>query len=61
MSSELILVRKADSQANIMRRRGMAALMGKDVKKLKAKGGGKWKYLSEKEMVEQSEKFAPYR
>ena len=39
----------------------MAALMGKDVKKLKTKGGGKWKYLSEKEMLEQSEKFAPYR
>lgn len=26
-------------------RRGMAAFMGKDVKKLKAKGGGKWKYM----------------
>jgi len=35
--------------------------LGKDVKKLKAKGGGKWKYLSEKEMLEHSEKFAPYR
>ncbi|KAL9121750.1 MAG: hypothetical protein Q9187_001690 [Circinaria calcarea] len=39
----------------------MAALAGKDVKKLKAKGGGKWKYMSEKEMLEQSAKFAPYR
>lgn len=39
----------------------MAALAGKDVKKLKAKGGGKWKYMSEKEMVEHSAKFAPYR
>ncbi|KAL9640545.1 MAG: hypothetical protein Q9164_000211 [Protoblastenia rupestris] len=26
---------------------GMAAFMGKDVSKLKAKGGGKWKYMSE--------------
>lgn len=42
-------------------RRGMAALMGKDVTKLKGKGGGKWKYMSEKDMLEMSEKFAPYR
>jgi len=41
--------------------RGMAALMGKDVSKLKAKGGGKWKYMSEKEMIEISDKFTPYR
>ena len=41
-------------------RRGMAALMGRDVSKLKAKGG-KFKYMSEKEMLEISEKFAPYR
>ncbi|MCJ1315331.1 3-methyladenine DNA glycosylase [Xylographa vitiligo] len=41
--------------------RGMAALMGRDVKKLKAKGGGKWKYMSEAEMLACSEKFAPYR
>ncbi len=40
--------------------RGMAALMGRDVSKLKAKGG-KWKYMSEKEMEEISEKFKPYR
>ena len=39
----------------------MAAYLGKDVSKLKAKGGGKWKYLSEKEMLEHSAKFAPYR
>lgn len=39
----------------------MAALMGKDVKKLKAKGGGKWKYMSEKDMLEYAAKFAPYR
>jgi DNA-3-methyladenine glycosylase II len=42
-------------------RRGMATFIGKDVSKLKAKGGGKWKYMSEKEMLEISEKFAPYR
>lgn len=40
--------------------RGMAALMGRDVGKLKAKGG-KWKYMSEKEMEEIAEKFKPYR
>ena len=54
----------------------MAAFIGKDVKKLKAKGG-KWKYLSvcgfqdrcpadtntlqEKEMLDISAPFAPYR
>ena len=41
--------------------RGMAAYLGKDVSKLKAKGGGKWKYMSEQDMVAYSEKFAPYR
>jgi DNA-3-methyladenine glycosylase II len=35
--------------------------MGRDVSKLKAKGGGKWKYMSEKDMLEISKKFAPYR
>ncbi|KAI9712521.1 MAG: hypothetical protein M1812_006830 [Candelaria pacifica] len=40
--------------------RGMAAYMGKDVGKLKAKGG-KWKYMSEQDMLEHSEKFSPYR
>ena len=39
----------------------MAAFMGKDVKKLKAKGGGKWKYMSEQDMLSHSDKFAPYR
>ena len=41
--------------------RGMAAYLGKDVSKLKAKGGGKWKYLSEQDMLQHSEKFSPYR
>ncbi|KAI9779796.1 MAG: 3-methyladenine DNA glycosylase [Peltula sp. TS41687] len=40
--------------------RGMAVYLGKDVSKLKAKGG-KWKYLSEKEMLDTSARFAPYR
>lgn len=40
--------------------RGMAAYAGRDVSKLKAKGG-KWKYMSEKEMLDMSAKFAPYR
>jgi DNA-3-methyladenine glycosylase II len=43
--------------------RGMAAYVGRDVKKLKAKGAkaGKWKYMSEKEMLEIAERFRPYR
>ena len=41
--------------------RGMAAFAGKDVSKLKARGGGKWKYMSEEDMLKHSEKFTPYR
>jgi len=41
--------------------RGMAAFMGKDMKKLKAKGGGKWKYMSEEDMLTLSQSFSPYR
>lgn len=41
--------------------RGMAAYVGRDVTKLKAKGGGKWKYMGEKDMLETSAKFSPYR
>lgn len=41
--------------------RGMAALMGKDVNKLKSGGKGKWKYMKEESMLEISEKFRPYR
>lgn len=40
--------------------RGMAAYMGRDVAKLKNKGG-KWKYMSEQDMLDISAKFAPYR
>lgn len=39
----------------------MAAFVGRDVSKLKAKGGGKWKYMSEKDMLDISAKFSPYR
>ena len=39
----------------------MAAYVGRDVSKLKAKGGGKWKYMSEKDMLELAEKYRPYR
>lgn len=42
--------------------RGMAAFAGRDVAKLKAKGGGnKWKYMSEKDMLDMAEPFSPYR
>ncbi|KAI9801331.1 MAG: hypothetical protein M1825_003309 [Sarcosagium campestre] len=41
--------------------RGMAAYVGKDVSKLKAKGGGKWKYMSEQDMLDISARFSPYR
>lgn len=40
--------------------RGMAAFVGRDVAKLKSKGG-KFKYMSEKDMSEMAEPFAPYR
>ena len=39
----------------------MAAFVGRDINRLKAKGGGKWKYMSEKEMLEIAAPFAPYR
>ncbi|KAL8972982.1 MAG: hypothetical protein Q9183_000234 [Haloplaca sp. 2 TL-2023] len=41
--------------------RGMAAFMGKNIQKLKANKGGKWKYMSEADMLQHSAKFAPYR
>jgi DNA-3-methyladenine glycosylase II len=40
--------------------RGMAAYTGKDVNKLKAKGG-KWKYMSEQDMLDIANRFVPYR
>ncbi|KAF3047277.1 3-methyladenine DNA glycosylase [Didymella keratinophila] len=40
--------------------RGMAAYMGRDVSKLKNKGG-KWKYMTEPEMLSIASKFSPYR
>ena len=39
----------------------MAAYAGRDVNKLKAKGGKKFKYMSEKEMLEIAAPFSPYR
>lgn len=45
----------------IIDRRGCAAFVGRDVNKLKAKGGGKFKYMSENDMLELAEKFRPYR
>lgn len=42
-------------------RRGCAVFVGKDVNKLKGKGGGKFKYMPEKDMLELAAKFAPYR
>ncbi|CAG8036136.1 unnamed protein product [Penicillium nalgiovense] len=41
--------------------RGCAAFVGRDVSKLKGKGGGKFKYMAEKDMLELAAKFAPYR
>lgn len=40
--------------------RGMAALVGRDVAKLK-NGKGKWKYMKEAEMLEMAQPFRPYR
>ena len=40
--------------------RGMAVYVGKDVNKLRNKGG-KWKYMSETDMLEIANKFVPYR
>jgi hypothetical protein len=42
-------------------RRGCATFVGRDVSKIKGKGGGKFKYMSEKDMLELAAKFAPYR
>lgn len=35
--------------------------MGRNIKGIKAKGGGKWKYMTEQDMLSISAKFAPYR
>jgi hypothetical protein len=35
-------------------------LLGKDIAKLKNKGG-KWKYCSEEQMLEVANRFVPYR
>ncbi|KAI1639621.1 DNA glycosylase [Biscogniauxia mediterranea] len=41
--------------------RGMAAFEGRDVARLKSSKGGKFKYMSEREMEEIAARFAPYR
>lgn len=41
--------------------RGMARLRGRDVERLKRGAKGKWKYMSEAEMLEMAEPFRPYR
>jgi DNA-3-methyladenine glycosylase II len=41
--------------------RGVAVYAGKDVSKLKGKGGGKWKYMQEKDMLDIANRFVPYR
>lgn len=41
--------------------RGQAILAGRDVRKLKSGGKGKWKYMSEQDMTKHSEPFRPYR
>jgi len=40
--------------------KGMAILDGRNVAKLKS-GKGKWKYMSEADMLERAEKYRPYR
>ncbi|KAF2648499.1 DNA glycosylase [Lophiostoma macrostomum CBS 122681] len=40
--------------------RGMAAYIGRDTAKLKNKGG-KWKYMTDKEMLDTAAPFSPYR
>ena len=44
----------------LITRRGMATYMGRDTSKLKGKGG-KWKYMSEQEMLDIASRFSPYR
>jgi DNA-3-methyladenine glycosylase II len=41
--------------------RGCAAFIGRDVNRLKGKGGGKFKYIAEKDMLELAAKFTPYK
>lgn len=41
--------------------RGQAVIAGRDVDKLKTSGKGKWKYMSEGDMIEHSKPFSPYR
>ena len=64
-------LRRADvfSLGDLGVQRGMAAFVGRDVARLKKAGGAKgskpssskWKYMSEAEMTEISDRFRPYR
>jgi DNA-3-methyladenine glycosylase II len=61
-SAEMFLIfglRRMDvfSTGDLGIQRGMAAFAGRNVKSLKTTGKGKWKYMSEKDMKEISEKF----
>lgn len=49
------------STGDLAVQRGMAAYAGRDVARLKARAGGKWKYMSEADMLDISAKFSPYR
>ncbi|KAL4895729.1 DNA glycosylase [Aspergillus ambiguus] len=48
------------STGDLAIQRGMAAFIGRNVAQLQRKKG-KWRYMTEKEMVEMAAKFAPYR
>ncbi|RJE23824.1 DNA-3-methyladenine glycosylase [Aspergillus sclerotialis] len=48
------------STGDLAVQRGMAEFFGKDVAQLQRKNG-KWRYMSEQEMVEMAAKFAAYR
>lgn len=47
-------------QLIMTRRRGIATYLGKNVSKLKGKGG-KWKFCTEAEMLDIASRFSPYR
>ncbi|KAL8727382.1 MAG: hypothetical protein Q9166_006054 [cf. Caloplaca sp. 2 TL-2023] len=58
---KLTAVRDIFSTGDLGVQRGMAAFMGRNVQNLKASKRGKWKYMSESDMLQHSAKFAPYR
>ncbi|KAL8939925.1 MAG: hypothetical protein Q9216_003082 [Gyalolechia sp. 2 TL-2023] len=58
---KLTAVRDIFSTGDLGVQKGMAAFMGRNVQKLKENKSGKWKYMSESDMLTYSAKFAPYR